>query len=45
MEELQMRGVESDASDSLFQFSSWIVLPVTEDRVADCRQLHTDLIL
>ena len=45
MSELEMRGVESDARDSRFQFSGWIVLSVTEDRVADCRQLHTDLIL
>jgi len=45
MNELEMRRVECDASHSPFQFFSWIVLPVTDDRVADCRQLNTDLIL
>ncbi len=45
MNELKMRRVERDASDSPFQFFSWIVLPVTDDRVADRRQLDTDLIL
>jgi len=45
MKELKMRRVESDASNSPFQFFSWIVLPVTDDRVADRRQLDTDLIL
>ena len=44
MNELKMRRVESDASHSPFQFFSWIVLPVTDDRVADRRQLDTDLI-
>ena len=45
MNELKMRRVESDASNSPFQFFVWIVLPVTDDRVADRRQLDTDLIL
>ena len=40
-----MRRVESDASDSPFQFCIWIVFSVAEYGVADCRQLHTDLIL
>ena len=37
--------MESDAGDSPFLFSIRVVLPVPEDGVADCRQLHTDLIL
>jgi hypothetical protein len=35
MNELQMRRVESDASNSPFQLFCWIVLPVADDRVSD----------
>lgn len=35
MNELKMRRVESDASNSSFQLFGWIVLPVADDRVAD----------
>jgi hypothetical protein len=45
MKELEMRRVDSDAGVSPFQFFIWTVLPVADDRVADCRQLNTDLIL
>jgi len=45
MNELKVRCVESDASDSLFKRFRWIVLSVADDRVADRRKLHTDLIL
>jgi hypothetical protein len=34
MNELKMRRVESDASNSPFQFFGWIVLPVADDRVS-----------
>ena len=45
MNELKMRRVESDASNSPFQLFGWIVLPVADDRVADRGQLNADLIL
>ena len=45
MNELKVRCVESDASNSLFQRFRWIVLSVADDGVADRRKLHPDLIL
>ena len=45
MDELKMRRVESDASDSPFQLFGWTVLPVADNRMADRCQLNTDLIL
>jgi hypothetical protein len=35
MNELKMRRVESDASNSPFQLFGWIVLPVADDRVSN----------
>jgi hypothetical protein len=35
MNELKMRRMESDASNSPFQFFGRTVLPVADDRVAD----------
>jgi hypothetical protein len=35
MNELEMRRMESDASNSPFQLFGWTVLPVADNRVAD----------
>jgi hypothetical protein len=35
VDELKMRRVERDASNSPFQLFGWIVLPVADDRVSD----------
>ncbi len=45
MNELKMRRMESDASNSPFQLFLWIVLLVADDRVSDRGHLNTDLIL
>lgn len=45
MNELQMRRVEGDTSNSPFLLFGWIVLPVSDDRVADRCQLNADLML
>lgn len=45
MNELKMRRVESNASNSPFEFFRWIVLPVADDWVSDRGKLNTNLIL
>ena|SRR5437667_767637 len=45
MNKLKMCCVESDASDQPFKRFCRMIFPVTDDRVADCRKLRSDLIL
>lgn len=45
MNELKMRRVKRDSSNSPFQLLGWTVLPVTNDRIPDRCKLNTDLIL
>jgi len=45
MKELKMRGMKGNASNSPLRRFLQVVFSVTDDRVADCRKLHPDLIL
>ena len=45
MNKLNMRCVESNASDQWLRRFCWVIFPVTDDRVADYRKLRSDLIL
>lgn len=45
MNKLKMRRVESHASDQTFGRFRRVILPVTDDRMADCRKLRPNLIL
>lgn len=45
MKELKIRCVKSDAGNSTFRGFRRVVFPVADHRVADCRELHPDLIL
>jgi hypothetical protein len=45
MNELKMRGVKGDARDSALRRFRRVVLSVADDRMADRRKLHSDLVL
>jgi hypothetical protein len=45
MNELQVGGVERHAGDSALCGFVRAVLAVADDRMAECRELHPDLIL
>jgi len=45
MNELEMRGMKCDAGDPLLRSLRRAIFPVADDRVANRRELHPDLIL